>query len=96
MQSFLLAIKAPGIRLVTGCFLLSPLSLWGAAGGSISGTVSDKSEAVVHGATLKLVDAARHTIYKAFSDSQGRYAFRNLPVGHYELTTKVRCPSITS
>ncbi len=86
MQSFLLVVKAPGVWLIAVCFLLSPLSSWGAVGGSISGTVSDKSGAVIHGATLKLVDTARHTTYKAFSDSQGRYAFLNLPVGHYDLT----------
>jgi hypothetical protein len=60
--------------------------LWSATGGSISGTVSDPSGAVVVGATLSLVNTALQTTYQAASDRLGFYSFPNLPVGHYDLT----------
>jgi hypothetical protein len=41
---------------------------------------------VIPGATLTLVNAAQQTTYQAICDSQGRYSFPNLPVGHYDLT----------
>ena len=68
-------------------FFLSTVSLFAATGGSISGTVTDKSDAVVGGAMLKLVNTAQQTTYQAISDKQGLYSFPNLPVGHYDLTT---------
>jgi hypothetical protein len=68
-------------------FFFSTASLFAATGGSISGTVMDKSDAVVGGAMLKLVNTAQQTTYQAISDKQGLYSFPNLPVGHYDLTT---------
>jgi len=41
---------------------------------------------VVAGATLKLINTARQTIYQVASDRQGLYGFPNLPVGRYDLT----------
>ena len=73
-------------RLVLILFFFSSLSLRGATGGSISGTVADPSGAVVAGAALKLVNTAQQTIYQAVSDRQGLYSFPNLPVGRYDLT----------
>jgi len=73
-------------RLVLILFFFSSLSLRGATGGSVSGTVADRSGAVVAGATLQLVNTAQQTIYHAVSDKQGLYSFPNLPVGHYDLT----------
>src|ERR1700761_439006 len=62
------------------------LSLQAATGGSISGTVSDPSGAVVSGAALSLVNTAQQTTYEVHSDKQGMYSFPNLPVGQYDLT----------
>src|SRR5580700_4748249 len=58
---------------------------WGATGGTISGTVADKSGAVVSGASLTLVNTTRQTTYQATSNKQGLYTFPNLPVGRYDL-----------
>ncbi len=60
--------------------------LQAATGGSISGTVTDPTGAVIPGAALSLVNTAQQTIYQAVSDRQGFYSFPNLPVGHYDLT----------
>jgi hypothetical protein len=74
-------------RSVAAIFLfLVAASLWAATGGSISGTISDPSGAVVEGATLSLVNTALQTAYQAASDRLGLYSFPNRPVGHYDLT----------
>ena len=86
-ESFCLA----SLRRVSLCLAVAlsflAVHAWAAVGGSISGTVADKSGAVVEGAILKLVNTAQQTIYQTISDKQGLYSFPNLPVGHYDLTT---------
>ncbi|MGD1081776.1 MAG: carboxypeptidase regulatory-like domain-containing protein [Candidatus Sulfotelmatobacter sp.] len=72
-----------GTGLVLVC---SPVPLWAAANGSISGTLQDPSGAVVPGATVTLVNTALKSEYKAISNGQGFYSFPTLPVGHYDLT----------
>jgi hypothetical protein len=78
----------PGISALIVVYLFfAATSLFAAVGGSISGTVADKSGAVIAGATLKLINTAQQTTYQATSNKQGLYSFPNLPVGHYDLTT---------
>src|ERR1700722_15302229 len=62
------------------------LTLRGATGGSISGTVTDQSGAVLPDATLELLNTGQLSTYHARSDRQGLYSFPNLSVGHYDLT----------
>ncbi|MGO9403868.1 MAG: carboxypeptidase regulatory-like domain-containing protein [Terriglobales bacterium] len=64
----------------------SPVALWAAANGNISGTLKDPSGAVVPGATITLVNTALKSEYKTISNGQGFYSFPTLPVGHYDLT----------
>jgi hypothetical protein len=59
---------------------------WGFSGGSISGTVTDPSGAVVPRASVTTVNTALKTEFKATSDSSGFYSFPALTVGHYDLT----------
>ena len=66
-------------------FLLA-LPLYAATGGSISGTIADRSGAAVAGASLTLINTAQHTVYQGVTDKQGLYSFPNLLVGHYDLT----------
>ncbi|MGO9337658.1 MAG: carboxypeptidase regulatory-like domain-containing protein [Terracidiphilus sp.] len=73
-------------KLIIVLLIVAAVSLHAATGGSISGTVADPSSAVIPGASLKLVNIAQQTIYKAVADRQGTYSFPNLPVGHYDLT----------
>lgn len=63
----------------------SPINVWAAANGSLSGTVLDPSQAVVPGATITLVNTALKTEYKAVSNEEGFYSFPTLPVGRYDL-----------
>jgi hypothetical protein len=55
------------------------VTLHAATGGSISGTVTDSSGAVIPGAALKLLNMSLQTIYRAISDKQGFYSFRIFP-----------------
>ena len=73
-------------RLVAGILCFSAISLWAATGGSISGEITDPSGALIPGASLRLVNTAQQTVYRAVSDRKGLYSFPNLPVGHYRLT----------
>lgn len=72
--------------------VLCPVSLIFAApaihaanGGSITGTVTDASGAIVVNAQLTLVNTAQQTRWHVVSGKQGLYAFPSLPVGQYEL-----------
>ena len=60
--------------------------MWAAAGGSIAGTVTDITDAVVPSAKLVLLNQAQHTLYQSISDAAGSYSFLNVPVGRYDLT----------
>ncbi len=72
-------------RRLTAWLLLSSASLWAAANGRISGTITDPSGAVIPGATLTLTNTALRTTFRAISDNQGFYSFPTLPVGRYDL-----------
>jgi len=67
---------------------LGTCAVWGAATGSLSGTVKDPSGAVIPGAILTLRNTVLDSQYKAVSDGQGFYSFPTLPVGHYDLTVE--------
>jgi hypothetical protein len=74
-------------RLALICFFVfSCARVWGATGGSISGTITDQSGGVIPGAKLTLVNLDLATSYKVTADAQGFYSFPTLPVGRYELT----------
>ena len=66
-------------------FLASPVPLWAAANGSLSGTLRDTSGAVVNDATITLVNVALKTEYRTAPNGEGFYSFPTLPVGHYDL-----------
>jgi hypothetical protein len=65
--------------------LISLPLLYAAAGGSLSGTISDASGASVAHAQLRLVNTDLKTEFKAASDAKGFYSFPSLPVGQYNL-----------
>ena len=54
--------------------------------GSISGTVMDTSSGVIPSAKLTLVDVDKGFSYTATVDSDGRYVFRQVAPGTYDLT----------
>jgi hypothetical protein len=56
--------------------------------GSISGTVTDPSGAVVQGATVTVENPVSGYLRTAKTDSTGRFQFSNLPFNPYHLTAK--------
>ena len=54
--------------------------------GSIQGTVSDASGAILPNAAVTLTEASTHVTLTTKTDSAGDYAFPNINVGSYSLT----------
>jgi hypothetical protein len=54
--------------------------------GTITGTVSDPTGAVVPNANIQITNADTSAVYKVATTNTGNYTLANLPVGTYELT----------
>ena len=56
--------------------------------GSLSGTITDSSGAVVAGTTVRLLDESGLQVATTFTDSTGNYSFSSLPPGNYRLESE--------
>ena len=76
------------ITLTCLCLLLiqSPFALAQVDMGSVTGTVSDTSGAVIPGAKVTLLNTDVGLTMEGISDSGGRYTFSPVKIGHYTLT----------
>jgi hypothetical protein len=59
--------------------------VWAATTGTISGTLTDPSGAVIPGATVIATNTAQGVMNKTTTDAKGIYTFPSLPVGTYDL-----------
>jgi hypothetical protein len=59
------------------------------ASGSVSGTVTDPTGAVIPKGTVTAEDVSRGIRLTATVDNNGQYRFTNLPPGTYDLTTQI-------
>ncbi len=66
--------------------LATPLALAYAAGGMISGTVTDPKGAVIVGATVTVVDPVTTQTFTSITDKQGRFKVEGLVSGSYVIT----------
>jgi hypothetical protein len=57
---------------------------------SLTGAVTDRTGAVIAGATVSVINPVTGQARKVSTDSQGRYVFENLPPGNYNLKTSSR------
>lgn len=73
---FLFAVSAPS------------LSAQAVAIAEVAGRVTDSSRAPVAGAKIRITEIEKDQIRNVDSDSEGRYAFPNLPVGPYRLDVR--------
>jgi len=80
----MLKLRMVGLALL---FTLCGAAAW-AQTGSIQGTVSDSSGAVVQGAEVIVRNIATNARRVATTSVTGVYSVPNLPVGHYEITAK--------
>ena len=73
-----------------GCILLSTSAIFAqGALGTITGTVSDPSGAVVGNAAIEVKNVANGQVFKTVSTATGNYTVTALPVGAYDLTATV-------
>lgn len=70
--------------------LLTPLMNVLAAGGGLSGTVTDPKGALVAGATVTVTAPATNQKFTAKTDQQGRYKVEGLPAGVYVVTVTAK------
>jgi len=70
------------------CFLLIPCAVAQLYTGSVSGTVTDPSGAVISGANIALVDQEKGFSYTAKTDASGRYLLRSIPPGKYRISVE--------
>ena len=56
--------------------------------GSVRGTVSDPTDAVVPGAKVRLTNTGTNVVAEATSNGAGFYVFPVVVPGHYELTVE--------
>lgn len=82
-----LAAMSPIAVLLTLLLLLSiaPVFAQTISSGTIVGTVTDQSGAVVPDATVSLIDKATSTTVKANTNSSGHYVFANVTPGTYDI-----------
>ncbi len=102
MRRFQLPGSFPSIALFTVLMLVcAALPLWGQTGslGTVTGVVTDPSNAVVPDATVTIKDKANSTVTTQTTNSAGRYTFLNVRPGDYEVSvtkagfSKVTIPS---
>src|SRR5882757_7311479 len=75
------------------CFSLSASGLWAqsaGSGGTIYGTVTDATGAIVPNATVSIENPVSGYTKTTKSDSQGHYQFTNLPLHAYHLAVTVK------
>ncbi len=84
LQSFTICVVALVITLV----LTNAIPMWAQStnSGTLAGTVTDPSGAVVNGASVNLTDNATKTARSTTTNDAGRYIFVDLAPGGYELS----------
>ena len=65
---------------------VSPAWAQSTSSGTIAGTVTDASGAVVNGATVMLTDVSTKSSHSVTTNETGRYVFVNVDPGQYDLT----------
>jgi hypothetical protein len=85
-------------QLVSSGFLVFPILvlvttapiLWGSVTGSISGTVSDSSGAVIPGASVAALNTGTGVKESTKTNTQGFYSLPDLPVGQYNISIQAQ------
>jgi hypothetical protein len=72
------------------CCAETPVGQTGSSSGTINGTVSDPSGAVVPGATVKIQNPVSQYERTATTDASGNFSFSNVPYNSYHMTTEAK------
>ena len=78
--------KLTAVVHVSLALLLASGSAYAQSSGSIHGTVADPTEAVIAGATVEIQNPVSHYSQTTKTDSQGNFAFANVPFNPYHVT----------
>ncbi|MBV9211581.1 MAG: carboxypeptidase regulatory-like domain-containing protein, partial [Acidobacteria bacterium] len=76
--------------LITLCLLAAPFITAHAAGGAITGVVTDPKGAVIVGATVTVTDPLSAQTFSATTDKDGRYKIEKLPEASYVMTVTAK------
>src|SRR5690242_21235234 len=74
------------LQLIAWLFVFSHAASAQTDRGTITGTVSDATGAVIPGATIEAKNVATGAVYQAGSSETGNYTLAQLPAGTYELS----------
>ena len=74
------------VCLIVLALCTAPMSAQSTSTGTIAGTVTDPSGAVVNGATVTLTDTGTKSARQATTNDAGRYIFVDVPPGTYDLS----------
>jgi hypothetical protein len=72
--------------LIAAVFLLPSVLFGQGSGSSLSGLITDNSQAVVPGAAVNARHVSTNVTSQTVSDNAGYYRFPSLPIGEYEVT----------
>ena len=79
------------LLMVIAIALLLPAALLGQGYfGTVSGLLTDSSEAVIQGAKVTLTDEQKGYQFTTTSESSGRYLFVSIPPGMYSVTAEMK------
>lgn len=70
------------------CLVLGGMAFAQSDRGTIAGTVTDSSGAVIGGASIEVRGTATGTVYTATSTPEGVYRIPNIAIGRYDVTVK--------
>ncbi len=79
------SLRIFSVLFVAALWLLGSASAWGQTSnvGTVSGQVTDESNAAVPGASVKIVEIGTGSSQSAVTNSDGRYVFAAVPAGSY-------------
>jgi len=90
MTHFIRKTAGPAASVLALLLLLSHFAVAQTFRGSIDGTITEQSGAVVAGAQVAAVEVATDVSYQAISSSAGEFTFADLPLGSYSITVTAK------
>jgi len=82
------------LLLACSVFLIPAIGLSQSANGTITGTITDASGAVIPGVNVEVKNTSTGVVFSAVSTETGSYTAPNLPPGGYAISA--RCPDSRS